>query len=136
MSFTLHSEIEALIWPMKCTKNLRQFRVTFATYCSQLVKMVSEPEEWPVFGSYLEDIKLLRRSFFNSDIVHVPRTENQRAISLAHSARKQPSFVVHMDRSYWVSLQSQYESVNFLLSKKKDKWTPEIVKIYTFFFVF
>ena len=65
--------------------------------CSQLVKMVSEPEEWPAFGSYLEDIKLLRRSFFNSDIVHVPRTENLRADSLARSARKQPSFVVHMD---------------------------------------
>ncbi|CAG7861115.1 unnamed protein product [Brassica rapa] len=48
-------------------------------------------------GSYLEDIKLLRRSFLNSDIIHVPRTENQRADSLARSARKQPSFVVHMD---------------------------------------
>ena len=93
----LHSEVEALIWAMECMKNLRQFQVTFATDCSQLVKMVSEPEEWPAFGSYLEDIKLLRRSFFNSDIVHVPRTENLRADSLARSARKQPSFVVHMD---------------------------------------
>ncbi|CAG7865284.1 unnamed protein product [Brassica rapa] len=71
--------------------------VTFVTDCSQLVKMVSEPAEWPAFESYLEDIKLLRRSFLNSDIVHVPRTENQRADSLARSARKQPSFVVSMD---------------------------------------
>ena len=45
----LHSEVEALIWAMECMKNLRQFQVTFATDCSQLVKMVSEPEEWPVF---------------------------------------------------------------------------------------
>ena len=58
--------------------------------------MVSEPKEWPALESYLEDIKLLRRSFLNSDIVHVPRTENLRADSLACSARKQPSFVVHM----------------------------------------
>ena len=93
----LHSEVEALIWAMECMKNLRQFQVTFATDCSQLVKMVSEPEEWPAFESYLEDIKLLRRSFINSDVVHVPRTENLRADSLARSARKQPSFVVHMD---------------------------------------
>ncbi|WZZ07561.1 hypothetical protein YC2023_093482 [Brassica napus] len=49
------------------------------------------------FESYLEDIKLLRRSFVNSDIVHVPRTENTRADSLARSARQQPAFVVHMD---------------------------------------
>nr|VDC96053.1 unnamed protein product [Brassica oleracea] len=59
--------------------------------------MVSEPEEWPAFESYLEDIKLLRRNFLNSDIIHVPRTENLRAGSFARSARKQPSFVVHMD---------------------------------------
>ena len=41
----LHSEMEALIWAMECMKNLRQFQVTFATDCSQLVKMVLEPEE-------------------------------------------------------------------------------------------
>ena len=59
--------------------------------------MVSEPEEWPAFDSYLKDIKFLQRSFHNSEIVHVPRTENQRADSLARSGRKQPSFVIHMD---------------------------------------
>uniref|UniRef100_A0A0D3CNU4 RNase H type-1 domain-containing protein n=1 Tax=Brassica oleracea var. oleracea TaxID=109376 RepID=A0A0D3CNU4_BRAOL len=59
--------------------------------------MVSELDEWPAFESYLEDIKFLRRSFTNSDIVHVPRTENIKADRLAHIARKQPSFVVHMD---------------------------------------
>ena len=59
--------------------------------------MVSEPKEWPAFESYLEDIKILRQSFVNSEIVHVPRTENKRADSLAQSARQQPSFVVQMD---------------------------------------
>ena len=93
----LHSEVEALIWAMECMKNLRQFQVTFATDCSQLMKIVSEPEEWPAFESHLEDIKLLKGSFLNSDIVHVPRTANLRADSLARSARKQLSFVVHMD---------------------------------------
>ena len=82
---------------MECIKNLRQVQVTFATDCSQLVKMVSEPEEWPVFGSYMEDIKHLKRSFLNLDNVHVPRTENLQADSLARSARKQSSFVIHMD---------------------------------------
>ena len=41
----LHAEMEALLWAMECMRNLRQFQVTFATDCSQLVKMVSEPEE-------------------------------------------------------------------------------------------
>ena len=41
----LHAEMEALIWAMECMRNLRQFQVTFATDCSRLVKMVSEPDE-------------------------------------------------------------------------------------------
>ena len=65
--------------------------------CSQFVKMVSEPKEWPAFDNYLEDIKLLKRSFLNSETVYVPWTKNQKGDSLARSARKQPSFVIHMD---------------------------------------
>ena len=80
----LHSEIEALIWIMKCMRNLRQFSVTFATDCSQLVKMVSEPEEWPAFANYLEDKIFLKRSFNSSEIIHIPRKQNS-------------TFVVHMD---------------------------------------
>ena len=53
----LHAEMEALLWAMECMRNLRQSQVTFATDCSQLVKMVSKPEEWQAFASYLEDIK-------------------------------------------------------------------------------
>ena len=41
----LHAEVEALVWAMECMQNLHQYRVTFATDYSQLVKMVSEPEE-------------------------------------------------------------------------------------------
>ena len=82
---------------MECMKNLRQYQVTFATDCSQLVKMVSEPEERPAFESYLEDIKLLRRSFTNSEVIHVSRTDNKMADRLARSARIQLSFVIHMD---------------------------------------
>ena len=94
----LHAEMEALLWAMECMRNLRQFQVTFATDCSQLVKMVSEPEEWPAFASYLEDIKSLKESFIRSEIIHVPRTQNTKADNLARSVRKQTSFVVHMDQ--------------------------------------
>ena len=66
--------------------------------CSQLVKMVSEPEEWLAFANYLEDIKTLRESFIRSEIIYVPRKQNSKADSLARSVRKQLSFVVHMDQ--------------------------------------
>ncbi|KAL0885095.1 hypothetical protein Bca101_009077 [Brassica carinata] len=93
----LHSEVEALVWAMECMRNLCQFQVTFATDCSQLLKMVLEPEEWPAFASYLEDIKILKENFLHSEIIHVPQMQNTRADSLARSVRAQPSFLVHMD---------------------------------------
>ncbi|KAL0661545.1 hypothetical protein Bca4012_098382 [Brassica carinata] len=94
----LYSKIEALICTMECIRNLRQFRVTFATDCAQLVKMVSESEESiRVFASYFENITFLKKSFNSSEIIHIPRTHNSRTDSLARSARKQPSSAVHMD---------------------------------------
>ena len=59
----LHAEMEALLWAMECMRNLHHFKVTFAMDCSQLVKMVSEQEEWSSFASYLEDFKILKESF-------------------------------------------------------------------------
>ena len=119
----LHAEIEALLWAMECMKNLRQFQVTFATDCSQLVKMVSEPEEWPTFASYLEDIKSLKEVFTRSDIIYVPRTQNSRADSLARSARNNCRLSFTWIKIYRSGSQSQYESV-FDDKKKKDKANP------------
>ena len=34
----LHAEMETLLWAMECMRNLRQYHVTFATDCSQLVR--------------------------------------------------------------------------------------------------
>ena len=118
----LHSEIEALIWAIKCKRNLRKLYVTFATDCSQFVKMVSELEVWPAFASYLEDITFLKRIFNSSDIIHIPRMHNSKADSFARNARKQPSFVVHMDvelpiwftKSTWVSVCCWQKNLLFL----------------------
>ena len=56
--------------------------------------------------------KSFEEKFPQSEIIHVPRTENLQADSLARSAREQLSFVVHMDaklpvwfaESVWVCL--------------------------------
>lgn len=71
--------------------------MTFATDCSPLVNMVSKPAEWSSFATYLEDIQQLKESFNHSEIIHVQRTHNTRADSLARNARKQLSLVNHMD---------------------------------------
>lgn len=60
---SLHSEIEALIWAMESMKILRQYHVTFATDCIQLVKMVYTPKKWLAFTNYLDDISILQESF-------------------------------------------------------------------------
>lgn len=57
----------------------------------------SEPEEWAAFASYFEDIKTLQENFLCSQIIHVSRTQNHKADSLARSARKELYFIVHMD---------------------------------------
>ena len=117
----LHAEVEALLWEMECMRNLRQFQVTFVTDCSQLVKMVSEPEEWPDFASYLEGLKVLKESFLRSEIIYIPRTQNTKADSLARSVRKQPSFVIHMDQDLpiWFT-ESVWVCISWCQRKKKE----------------
>ena len=84
----LHAEMEVLLWAMECMRNLRQFQVTFATDCSQLVKMVSEPDEWPAFANYVDDVKILKESFTQSAIIYVPRTQNSTVDRLARGVMK------------------------------------------------
>nr|VDD64028.1 unnamed protein product [Brassica oleracea] len=55
-------------------------------------------EGFTAFASYLEDIKSLKESFSCAEIIYVPRTQNKQADNLARSARKETSFVVHMDQ--------------------------------------
>lgn len=102
----LHSEIEALSWTIECMRNLRQFHLTFAINYSQLIKMVSEPEEWPAFESYLEDIRILKGSFNHLKIIHIPRTQNTKTDSLVRRAMQQSFHVVHMDAELPICMQS------------------------------
>ena len=126
---TLHSKIEALIWAMECMRSLRQFNVTFATDCSQLVKMVSEPLEWSVFASYFDDIKTFRESFHNSKIIHIPRTQNKGGQCSTHTARRQPSFVVHMICKDTSLACRVFMSQFMLMTKKRVNFMQRLLKI-------
>ncbi|XP_023634315.1 uncharacterized protein LOC111829462 [Capsella rubella] len=52
----LHAEVEALVWAMRCMIGHNFRDVSFLTDCSDLVKMVSSPQDWPAFSVYLDDI--------------------------------------------------------------------------------
>ncbi|WZY89151.1 hypothetical protein YC2023_045886 [Brassica napus] len=55
-------------------------------------------EGFAAFASYLEDFNSLKESFSRAEIIYVSRTHNKKAYSLARSARKVSSLVVHMDQ--------------------------------------
>ncbi|CAA7057745.1 unnamed protein product [Microthlaspi erraticum] len=47
---SLPTEVEALLWAMQCMLRHNKLVMVFETDCSDVVQMVSKPEEWPVFA--------------------------------------------------------------------------------------
>lgn len=93
----LHAECEALIWAMECMKTLQFSDVVFATDCSQLVKIVSTPEEWPAFSTHMEEFSRSKTFFPDFRIRHIPRVQNTLADKLARGARSSPSAMLYVD---------------------------------------
>ena len=93
----LHAECEALIWAMECMKTLQYSDVVFATDCSQLVKMVSTPEEWPAFSTHMEEFNRSKMFFPYFRIRHILRAHNTLADKLARGARSSPSALLYVD---------------------------------------
>ncbi|XP_010424753.1 PREDICTED: uncharacterized protein LOC104709909 [Camelina sativa] len=83
----LHAEVEALVWAMRCMIGADNEKVVFLTDCSDLVKMVSSPSEWPAFKTYLDAIEEDKGEFLSFSLVQVPRSQNGRADKLARRAR-------------------------------------------------
>lgn len=98
----LHVECEALIWAMECMKTLQHFDVVFATECSQLVKMVLTPEEWPAFSIHLKEFNC---SFSSLASGTVPRAQNTLADKLTRGVRSSLSAMLYVDsiRPVWLS---------------------------------
>ncbi|XP_010468536.1 PREDICTED: uncharacterized protein LOC104748626 [Camelina sativa] len=83
----LHAEVEAFLWTMHCMIGHEFWDVVFLTDCSDLVKMVSSPTDWPAFATYLDDTRMDREEFTSFSLLFVPRQANVRADSLARQAR-------------------------------------------------
>ncbi|CAA7014686.1 unnamed protein product [Microthlaspi erraticum] len=75
----------------------RKLTIVFETDCSDVVKMVSKPEEWPAFAPILEEFCRCRMEFTSFSIVHIPRTKNTKADKLARSARVLPTDVFYVN---------------------------------------
>ncbi|KAG7568025.1 Ribonuclease H domain [Arabidopsis thaliana x Arabidopsis arenosa] len=79
----LHTEFEALLWAMKCMIGADNQEVEFLTDCSDLVKMVSSPTEWPAFSVYLEEFQSDKEEFSSFSLSLISRNANVKADHLA-----------------------------------------------------
>ena len=58
---------------MECMKTLQISEVVFAADCSQLVKMVSTPTEWPAFTTHMDEFLQCKDFFHNFTIPTYPK---------------------------------------------------------------
>ncbi|CAA7056151.1 unnamed protein product [Microthlaspi erraticum] len=60
----LQTELEALIWAMHCMLRHNKLLTRFETDCSDVVKMVSTPEEWPAFAILLDEVDRCKQEVY------------------------------------------------------------------------
>ncbi|KAG7583942.1 Ribonuclease H domain [Arabidopsis suecica] len=92
----LHTEVEALVWAMRCMIGQDKREVSFYTDCSDLVKMVSSPTEWPAFSTYLEAIQSDKDEFDFFSLSLISRRANSKADNLARNVRTQPHLITYV----------------------------------------
>ncbi|CAA7055684.1 unnamed protein product [Microthlaspi erraticum] len=82
---------------MQCMLRHKKLVMVFETDCSDVVKMVSKPEEWPAFAILLDKVDKCKMGFTSFSIVHIPRMNNTKADKLARSARALPTDVYYVN---------------------------------------
>ncbi|KAG7536081.1 Ribonuclease H-like superfamily [Arabidopsis suecica] len=93
----LHTEFEALLWAMKCMIGADNQDVAFLTDCSDLVKMVSSPTEWPAFSVYLEEFQSDKEEFSTFSLSLISRNANVKADNLARKVRTDPLHITYVN---------------------------------------
>ncbi|KAG7568133.1 Ribonuclease H-like superfamily [Arabidopsis thaliana x Arabidopsis arenosa] len=93
----LHAEVEALLWAMKCMIGADNQEVAFFTDCSDLVKMVSSPTEWPAFSVYLEEFQSDKEEFSSFSLSLISRRANTKADNLARKVRTEPLHITYVN---------------------------------------
>ena len=93
----LHTEVEALLWAMKCMIGADNQEVAFFTDCSDLVKMVSSPTEWPAFSAYLEEFQSDNEEFISFSLSLISRNANVKAEYLARKIRTESLHITYVN---------------------------------------
>ncbi|KAG7578757.1 Ribonuclease H-like superfamily [Arabidopsis thaliana x Arabidopsis arenosa] len=93
----LHAEFEALLWAMKCMIGADNQEVAFLTDCSDLVKIVSSPTEWPAFSVYLEEFHSDKEEFSTFSLSLISRCANVKADNLARKVRTEPLHITYVN---------------------------------------
>ncbi|CAL9215917.1 unnamed protein product [Arabidopsis halleri] len=78
-------------------KHSKKLNLTSYRDCSDLVKMVSSPKEWPAFATYLEAIQNDKEEFDLFYLSLVFRNSNVKADNLARTIRTQPHLSTYVN---------------------------------------
>ncbi|KAG5401984.1 hypothetical protein IGI04_016591 [Brassica rapa subsp. trilocularis] len=102
---SLHAEAEGLIWAMQEILKTRNRSVQFELDCEQLVKLIQSEKDWPSMAAEIDEIKALSLAFLDISIIHIPRSSNVCADSLAKGGRSRGINPQHVDSSapYWLA---------------------------------
>jgi len=93
----LHAEVDALPWAMKCMIGADNQEVAFFIDCSDLVKMVSSPTEWPAFSAYLEEFQSDNEEFISFSLSLISRNANVKAEYLARKIRTESLHITYVN---------------------------------------
>jgi len=93
----LNTKVEALLWAMKCMIGAGNQEVAFLTECSDLVKMVSSPTEWPAFSAYLEEFQSDKEEFTSFSLSLISRNVNVKADNLAQKVCAEPLHITYVN---------------------------------------
>ncbi|KAF2611949.1 hypothetical protein F2Q70_00012198 [Brassica cretica] len=106
----LHTEFNALLWPMRSSLVLGYISMAFVSDCLQLVKLIEEEEEWPSLMAEFDDFIELRSKFICCSISFVPRSQNFRADRLAKGARSRGLCFPHVNSEVptWIVLDTAW----------------------------
>ncbi|CAA7034401.1 unnamed protein product [Microthlaspi erraticum] len=110
--------------------------MVFQTDCSDVVKMVSKPEEWPAFSTLFDEVDRCKRRFTSFNIMHIPRTNNTKADKLARTLneiyaeeedydRLRESIDLH-DSFDQIGLAQKIEKHSAYIYKKAGRWKQSI----------
>jgi len=90
---SLHTEVEALLWAMKCMIGFNNQDVVFL----DLVEIVSSPTEWRTFSVYLEELQNDKEEFSIFSLSLISHYATLKADNLERKIRTKPHHITYVN---------------------------------------